>query len=55
MAIVMGGAENNRKTAALGGSVGGIGLGVLILLSHLAIVNNISPARVPLCRWFSLQ
>ncbi|PWW32393.1 putative membrane protein YkvI [Cytobacillus oceanisediminis] len=41
MAIVMGGAENNRKTAALGGLVGGIGLGVLILLSHLAIFSKI--------------
>ncbi|MCS0788424.1 hypothetical protein [Cytobacillus pseudoceanisediminis] len=41
MAIVMGGAENKRKTAALGGLVGGFGLGVLILLSHLAIFSKI--------------
>ncbi|WP_053362699.1 hypothetical protein [Bacillus sp. FJAT-27251] len=41
MAIVMGAAENDRKTAALGGLVGGIGLGILILVSHLAIFSKI--------------
>ncbi|WP_010648664.1 membrane protein [Oceanobacillus massiliensis] len=41
MALVMGGAEDNEKTAALGGLVGGLGIGVLILLSHLAIFSNI--------------
>lgn len=41
MAIVMGGAENNKRTAALGGLVGGIGLGILILVSHLAIFSKI--------------
>ncbi|WP_085993226.1 YkvI family membrane protein [Oceanobacillus senegalensis] len=41
MAIVMGGTEKNRKNAALGGLVGGLGLGVLILLSHLAIFAKI--------------
>lgn len=41
MAIVMGAAENDRKAAALGGLVGGIGLGILILVSHLAIFSKI--------------
>ncbi|WP_339228491.1 hypothetical protein NSQ77_01725 [Oceanobacillus sp. FSL K6-2867] len=41
MAIVMGGAEANKKSAAIGGLVGGLGLGILILLSHLAIFAKI--------------
>ncbi|MDV6378470.1 hypothetical protein ORD22_09570 [Sporosarcina sp. GW1-11] len=41
MAIVMGGAEKNEKTAAWGGFVGGLGLGILILLSHLAIFSQV--------------
>ncbi|WP_152656186.1 hypothetical protein [Oceanobacillus sp. CFH 90083] len=41
MSIVMGSAEKDRKTAAIGGLVGGIGLGVLILLSHFAIFAKI--------------
>ncbi|WP_156291912.1 YkvI family membrane protein [Oceanobacillus salinisoli] len=41
MAIVMGGAEPNRKTAAWGGLVGGLGLGILILLSHMAIFAKV--------------
>lgn len=41
MSIVMGGVEKNEKTAAWGGFVGGLGLGVLILLSHLAIFAKI--------------
>lgn len=41
MAFVMGGAEKNRKTAALGGLAGGLGIGILILLSHLAIFSKI--------------
>lgn len=35
--IVMGGMVENRKTAGLGGILGGITLGVLILLIHLAM------------------
>jgi len=42
MALVMGGAEKDRKTAALGGLVGGLGLGILIILSHLAIFSKIA-------------
>ncbi len=41
MALVMGGAEKNEKIAAWGGFVGGLGIGILILLSHLAIYSRI--------------
>ena len=41
MSLVMGGAEKNERTATLGGFVGGLGLGVLIILSHLAIFSKI--------------
>lgn len=51
MALVMGGAEKDEKTAALGGLVGGLGLGILILLSHLAIfskVDVVGDAQLPM-------
>ena len=51
MALVMGGAEKNEKTAAWGGFVGGLGLGVLILLSHLAIfsrIDTVADADLPM-------
>lgn len=41
MSIVMGGVEEDERAAAWGGIVGGIGLGVLIILSHLAIFSQI--------------
>lgn len=41
MAIVMGGSEKNTKVAALGGLFGGLALGVMIVLSHLAIFTQI--------------
>ncbi|QKY71137.1 hypothetical protein [Lentibacillus sp. CBA3610] len=41
MAIVTGAAETDRKTAAWGGLAGGIGLGLVILFSHLAIFAKI--------------
>lgn len=41
MALVMGGAEKNEKTAKLGGLLGGLGIGILIILSHLAIFSQI--------------
>lgn len=41
MAIVMGGSEKNTKVAAIGGLVGGLALGVMIVLSHLAIFTQI--------------
>lgn len=51
MALVMGGAEKNEKTAAWGGFVGGLGLGILILLSHLAIfsrIDTVADADLPM-------
>src|SRR5699024_5652415 len=41
MSIVMGGAEKNQRIATLGGFVGGLGIGVLILLAHLAIFSRV--------------
>ncbi|WP_188456294.1 YkvI family membrane protein [Virgibacillus oceani] len=41
MSLVMGGAEKDEKTAGLGGLAGGLGLGILIILSHLAIYSKI--------------
>lgn len=37
MALVMGGSEPNVKIATWGGFLGGLGVGILILLAHLAI------------------
>lgn len=41
MSIVMGGAEKNERIAARGGFIGGIGLGLLIVLSHLALFSKV--------------
>lgn len=41
MAIVMGGAEPNEKIAKWGGLLGGLGIGVMIILSHFAIFSKI--------------
>ena len=41
MSIVMGGTEKNPKIAAKGGLLGGFVLGILIILSHLAIFSKI--------------
>ncbi|HSJ37118.1 MAG TPA: hypothetical protein VK945_02770 [Planococcus sp. (in: firmicutes)] len=41
MAIVMGGVEKDEKIAARGGLIGGLGLGILIILSHLAIFSTV--------------
>lgn len=41
MSIVMGGSEKNVRVASIGGFLGGIGIGVLMLLSHLAIFSRI--------------
>lgn len=41
MIIVMGGAEKDERVAGFGGLFGGIGLGVLIMLSHLAIFSKV--------------
>ena len=51
MAIVMGGTEKDEKIAARGGLIGGLGLGVLIILSHLAIfskVDVVGTAEMPM-------
>lgn len=41
MSLVMGGAVKNERIASLGGFVGGLGLGLLIVLSHLAIFSKV--------------
>lgn len=41
MALVMGGAEKDERVATLGGLFGGLGLGLLIVLSHLAIFSKV--------------
>jgi len=51
MTIVMGGSEKNEKIAAWGGFVGGLALGILILLSHLAIfskIETVGDAKMPM-------
>ncbi|ASN04512.1 YkvI family membrane protein [Virgibacillus necropolis] len=41
MSLVMGGAERDEKAAKMGGLLGGLGLGILILVSHLAIYSKV--------------
>ncbi|MFD1927637.1 hypothetical protein ACFSFY_06105 [Sporosarcina siberiensis] len=41
MAIVMGGTEEDERVAAWGGLVGGLGIGLLIVLSNLAIYSKV--------------
>ncbi len=51
MAFLIGGAEDDERVAKWGGFFGGLGLGVLILLSHLAIfskVDVVSSADLPM-------
>lgn len=51
MAIVMGGTEKDEKIAARGGLIGGLILGIMIILSHLAIfskVDIVGSAEMPL-------
>lgn len=45
MSLVMGGTEKDEKAAALGGLVGGFGLGIMILLSHLALFSKIDVVK----------
>ncbi|GGB09062.1 hypothetical protein ERX37_07190 [Macrococcus hajekii] len=45
MAIVMGGAEVSRKTAAIGGLVGGLVLGLMITISYFAIFSQIEDVK----------
>src|SRR5690625_6708273 len=44
MALVMGGTEKNEKRATSGGVVGGLGLGVIIIVRHLAIFSKVDVA-----------
>lgn len=51
MLVVMGGTVKNEKTAALGGILGGVGLGVLILLisvGMLARIDTITGIDIPM-------
>ncbi|MFB4474002.1 hypothetical protein ACDI16_13870 [Oceanobacillus caeni] len=51
MAFVIGGAEQNEKTATLGGLFGGLGIGILIVLSNLSIfskIKNVAGYEMPL-------
>lgn len=51
MSLVMGGAEKDEKVAARGGLIGGVGFGVLILLSYVAIfakVDVVGGADLPM-------
>ncbi|MFS0783668.1 hypothetical protein [Bacillus sp. 1P06AnD] len=41
MTLVMGGDESNERIASIGGLVGGVGVGILVIMSHLAIFANI--------------
>jgi uncharacterized membrane protein YkvI len=41
MALLMGGNEKDERTSALGGLLGGLGLGVMIVLCHLAIFSKV--------------
>lgn len=41
MAIVMGASEKDERIAALGGFFGGLGIGILIILAHLAIFSKV--------------
>lgn len=55
MSIVMGGAEKDLRIASLGGLAGGLGIGILILLSHLAIfsrVDVVGSSDIPILRIF---
>lgn len=51
MSIVMGGTEKDEKIAARGGLIGGLVLGIMIILSHLAIfsqVDVVGNAQMPM-------
>lgn len=41
MVLVMGGAEQDRCVASTGGFIGGLGIGILIMISHLAIFSKV--------------
>lgn len=41
MSLVMGGTEEDERIAAIGGLFGGIGVGILIIIAHLAIFSKV--------------
>ncbi|MEI3611826.1 YkvI family membrane protein [Pseudogracilibacillus sp. SO30301A] len=41
MALITGGAEKDSRIAGIGGLVGGLGIGLMIILAHLAIFSKI--------------
>lgn len=41
MSLLMGGNEKDERTSALGGLLGGLGLGIMIVISHLAIFSKV--------------
>ena len=41
MSLLMGGNEKDERTSAIGGLLGGLGLGIMIVLSHLAIFSKV--------------
>lgn len=53
MALVMGGTEKDERIAGLGGLLGGLGIGALIMVAHLAIfskVDVVSQYEMPLLK-----
>src|SRR5699024_4106711 len=55
MSFVMGGAEKNIPIASIGGFVGGLGIGVMMLLAHLAIfskVDVVASSELPILKIF---
>src|SRR5690625_6707035 len=50
MSLVMGGAEKDGRTARIGGLLGGLGVGLLIVISHLAIFSKINEIGRASCR-----
>lgn len=41
MSLLMGGNEDNERTSSIGGLLGGLSLGLMIVLSHLAIFSKV--------------
>src|SRR5699024_12408120 len=55
MSFVMGGAEKNVRIASIGGFVGVLGIGVMMLLVHLAIfskVDVVASSELPILKIF---
>ncbi|GAA0594864.1 membrane protein [Virgibacillus siamensis] len=53
MALLMGGNEKDEKIASIGGLVGGLGIGVVIVLSNLAIfskIDTVADADMPMLK-----